>query len=215
MEDSVALFNYSLGIPPRPLNRSLNKREKANIDYKPSEEECNIIQNVNHYDQKLYSFAESIFQEKIRNFTEDINLYFAPYPQKHKDYHQKKVDYLRINFQQKHQSVSLFTKINFNFSEAVFLENWYPRFYYKPINKLLRWAGPENTSYIYIPLAENNNYQISFTIFYIMSPEILDSLSLWVGDTKIELDIQKNYHNEQLVTYQLKGIIGEHLIRVC
>ena len=212
MEDSVSLFNYSLGIPPRPLNRSLNKREKANIDYKPSEEKCNIIQNVNHYDQKLYSFAKSIFQEKIRNFTEDINLYFSPYPQKHKDYHQKKVDYLRINFQQKHQSVSRFTKINFNFSEAVFLENWYPRFYYNPINKWLRWAGPENTSYIYIPLAENNNYQISFTIFYIMSPEILDSLSLWVGDTKIELDIQKNYHNEQLVTYQLKGIIGEHLI---
>ncbi|MEL4898648.1 sulfotransferase family 2 domain-containing protein [Crocosphaera sp. Alani8] len=212
MEDSVVLFNYSLGIPPRQLNLSLNKRKKAAVDHQSSEEERKIIQKINYYDQQLYSFAKSVFQERFKNFTEEINLDFQTYPQKLRKNNQKIIEYLRSNFQEKQRSVSKLTQIDFDFSEAIFIENWYPRFYYHPINKWLRWAGPENTSYIYVPLAENNKYQISFTIFYTMSRDILESLSLWIGETKIELDVQENNKNERLITYQFKGIIGENLI---
>ena len=47
MEDSVVLFNYSLGIPPRPLNLSLNKSKKTTLDHQPSDEEIKIIETTN------------------------------------------------------------------------------------------------------------------------------------------------------------------------
>ncbi len=230
MENSIALFNYCLGCPPRPLNLNLNSRSgrsKGNCDCQTfSDEEIKIIRDANRYDEALYLFARSIFEERfnkvfpeaifgepdetgdIKQSTEAIVL-----SQRIRSCSSGRINsFLRENFQKRQELVPILTSIDFDFSAAIFLEGWHPRFYYEPIKKWLRWAGPTTTSSIYLPLAKNASYLATFRIYYFLEQEVLETLSLQVGGQNIPLSLEQALDENRTPYYRMTAEIPESCI---
>jgi hypothetical protein len=205
MNASMILFNYLLGCPPKSLGLFLNKSER-NSDF--SHEELKIIQEANFYDQQLYNYAQLIFKERFNKFLTEANLSPSLSTENLNIENPTINNFLKNNFHTRQKLLPTLTDISFDFSESLFLDNWYPRFYYEPVKKWLRWAGPENTSCIYLPLDKNVDFEISFKVFYVMSIDILNSLSLYVNDRKVVLNSKIILDDrEEFIYYEFNGFI--------
>lgn len=262
MEHSIALFNYCLGCPPRLLNLNLNsRRDRSKNNYQTfSDEEIKIIQDVNRYDEALYLFARSMFEERFNNvFPKAIfgkpdntgeakqSTGAATLPQRIQrfasasgtnfvlrtmrsavlntkfgfssaqsaifNFDCESVNcLLRENFQRRQQSVPPLTSVDFDFSAALFLEGWHPRFYYEPIKKWLRWAGPTTSASIYLPLAKNASYLATFRIYYCLEQEVLETLTLQVEGQHIPLILEQDLDENGTPYYRMTAEIPESCI---
>jgi len=210
MNESMILFNYLLGCPPKSLGLFLNKSNHNN-DF--SHSELTIIEEANFYDQQLYDYAQIIFKERFHDFLIKANLSLSPPPEKINIDNPIINDFLKNNFYEKQKFAPHLNQISFDFSESLFINNWYPRFYYEPVKKWLRWAGPNKESFVYLPLAKNVDFEIFFKIFYVMSMDILDSLALFVNDRRVALNRNTVLDDqEEVIYYEFNGLIDSSLI---
>nr|RNJ70589.1 MAG: hypothetical protein EDM05_03875 [Leptolyngbya sp. IPPAS B-1204] len=230
MQASIELLCYRANWAPRQFNLHLNRSQtgaKALADAL-SAEEIAIIRDVNQYDLALYEFAKAEFklryqelwEESLRAKKHHFDLCsdaeklpthidpFKPEPQTSPVVS----DFLEEHFQHQHSGDKRLERLNIKFSDPIFLSGWYPREYNDSLKTWLRWAGPDTTSYLYLPLKPGSSYRISFWILFCMSTDIQESISLEIERTPIPLQSLYVTDVNDNVQSLLTGVIPAELI---
>lgn len=205
MQPSIELLCYQAKLAPRKFNRYLNRSSvsvKAVVS-ELSDHDLAIIHEINKYDQELYCFAKLEFKRRYQDMWEQclqsktgyLQPSFAsagtlsdldPLDPEAAEARAVMACFLEDQFRRRpdHRTERTF----FKFSEATFDSGWYGRQYYEPMQTWLRWAGPETSSCIYLPLKAGVNYRLSFWILLCPHADIQNSLRVEVEGIEVGLE---------------------------
>ncbi len=215
MNPAVDLLSYRLACPRRQLRFHFNATEKTNCPkHSLSTQDLNLVRHVNRFDLQLYEFAKQQFLRRFASFwmkfdpdaagscpPQILEQYACPSTQQRLD------EFLKQHFQNRHtETAPRVTHAHVDFSDSVIQTGWYPRSK-SECGGTLRWAGPENTSSIFVPLKPNTGYRINFVVRHAASFEIWRKMKLRVGAQTMRLRHQKHNTDRGNIEVQMSGVI--------
>jgi hypothetical protein len=170
MDRSVLLISAALGLPPRRLTSRLNAQNDPN---RPMEEwderDIEIATDANSLDCELYSFAREEFERRWQSLLLEERI--APEPGAE--------DRLREHLLQRAWTTEPPMRSgSLGADNGMLLEGWHARFYYEPIDRWLRWTGPDRTSLMWLPLDRSEPRRVQVEIAYFRSPKIRKGLRI-------------------------------------
>jgi len=84
------------------------------------------------------------------------------------------------------------SSIDYDFKPRLSGSGWFWREIPEETGQAFRWTGPENVSTIDFPLASDEDLVIHLQLLRGITPDVLDSMSLKVNDTPIDIKILYN-----------------------
>lgn len=174
-DKSMELFSFLYCLPPMRYLREDNVAPRTSVHFKHSERTLSIIKKINSYDVQLYNFGRKLFEHR----------YMLMVAKREKKY---------AWCQEFTKTSTLWS----NFKRVYPGQGWYisenhPRY------GNIRWSGPETTSYLYLPIIDDRNLIIRFRVLRAVSPQVLDSLELFVNNCKVNLTRRSEGRQEAMI----------------
>ena len=176
MERSALMINAELGLPPRLLSKHFNVRDDAShpmADWNDSD--IALASETNNLDIQLYAFAKNEFERRWQGLLKQKGVEPGP----------GEIDRLRETLLRFTPTISV-NPIKAGFlgvESGMLLDGWHERFFYPPLGRWLRWAGPGLTSLMWLPLDRSEPRHIQIEIAYFMSHHISNALEISVAQT--------------------------------
>lgn len=195
MDQSIDLCCYKLGFPYHPLRMSLNTTTVME-KFEPDSDELNKLEYAERFDRKLYEYARQRFEQQFIEFWTQVSnasvalIKFHDQAEPSKFLSEVKKHYnnptteqaisgcVNRNFACMYPDVPRVDEAELNFEDAVFLNNWHPRWMGDKPGSIIRWAGPGNRSTILLPLKPQLDYEVAFVVENHANPQFIDSMSI-------------------------------------
>ena len=202
-EESLFLLHYTFGWRPIRDITKLNVATDNRTDI--SKEARKNLEERTKVDEKLYQFAQQIFESRYSQMIQDLRekYYEAKYEKMLENdivYDMLK-KYYNDHYNEWHTKVSA---LDYDFGQPLEGEGWHHRDFL-PDKKLVRWTGPETKSVIFSPLKQEQDLRIQFHILMSINPDVIDSLQLLVNKTSIEIKKLRNIFRKTGTTFE--GVI--------
>ncbi len=191
MAASIDALCQELQSPARPLQHHFNRtpssiaRGKTQLD----PHEWQVVAETERYDMQLYEFAQELFRRRFLDLAkragcrglsldqlDELLAHYGDRPESH----QVRV-YLNHAFCASQNSATPGFDLQVDFANAVWMAGWYPRTHL-PTGQTLRWAGPESSASVFLPMRPDVEYEFSFVARYVLSYEILKTLRIRIGE---------------------------------
>ncbi len=199
-DESMQLFAYTFKLPPIGKSARLNTHKPdQNID-----SHCDtLISKQNHYDLKLYAYAEKQFDHNYQNMLADLRKPCSA----SSSCQECSVDDLLDKHYQANNTIIRKNSVEFDFSQDMLGSGWHRRELTLPDNSYFRWTS-HDSAYIdfwLVPLS----YKLTIRIINAVSVDYLKSLNIHINGTSIPYE----YDINEGVVRLLKADIDPSLIK--
>lgn len=197
-DESMQLFAYTFNLPPIGKSARLNTHKPdQNID-----SHCDtLINKQNHYDLKLYAYAEKQFETNYQNMLADLK------NSCHAACQECSVDDLLDKHYQSTNTITRKNAIDFDFSQGMYGSGWHRRELTQPDNSYFRWTS-HNSAYLDFWVVPQN-YQMTIRIINVVSIDYLNTLDICINGTSIPYE----YDINEGVVRLLNATIDQSLIK--
>lgn len=209
-EESLMLLSYTFGwnsinyIPKERI--TINRINPESI----SNELMNQIKDDTKYDLELYNFVLKIFEKRFSTMVKELKekyltpeLEKLPFTEMMFNLLEKHRDYCFRNIEKQANT------LDYNFDQPIDGNGWHTRQVKPKEDIVYRWSGPETTSRIRFPLVPNEDMVIEIQIVNFLYIDILQSLTLDVNNTRIELKVNKAENKKRI----FRGIIPKSVFQ--
>lgn len=189
MTESLLVFCERLGWPARTsVSRSNESPPILDNAFDESLREAEpLILETNTWDLKLYDFARPLFDERVNQLRARFGLTQPGGEDKAAEIEALKSAML-ARFVDSAFPGEPVRYGRIKQSAGLFIDGWAERVYWPPINRWLRWAGPEDTNTIYLPLDRSRGrIDLRFEVFYPRDPETLSEIILRVDGCEVPM----------------------------
>lgn len=176
-EESLQLLCYSMNWPPMGTTQKLNTyKQKTDL----TDDEVNVLAEVNKQDTALYQYACKVFDQKLRVMRQQLD-------QLRSSELQTIDELLDINYQrhQMRQGELQVGEFKYDFAQPLFGSQWHRRELMYPEKEYFRWTGPGHQAHIDF-WVESVDYQIAIRIINGTSEGCIDSLKLSINGHVVE-----------------------------
>jgi hypothetical protein len=179
-QDSMALLSYTFGWNPLAeySNLMIGSRQLKQDQLDP--EVLEMIASRNSLDIALYEYAKGLFADRHAQMVQTLQERYGSTD--------TLSDLLEQHYRDRYaeQPRSLTSHLDFDFNQALSGSGWHLR---EGRDPAFRWTGPGTTSTIDLPLAIDQDLTLEFCVINTLAPDILQSLTLQVGDRPIPLGV--------------------------
>ena len=165
-DDTVRLLAHTLGW--RPINAFLT-RNSARGRVARSQLPRHVVEDIlslNENDAKLYEFAMELFDQRYTAMVDDL---------------------LDDEFHRHSAAVALpKDTVRVEFDQVPNGDGWYPA-ELSEAGEFFRWTGPTTTAFLDLPVSPGRDMRIRFKVVDRITVEVLESLSVRVNDTLINV----------------------------
>ena len=179
MDRTILAISARLGLPNRVLTQRLNVAPAAADAF--DADDIAATEEANTLDTQLYDFAREVFEERFASLWSQYGEATGPFDA------ERLASRMREAFLVGHRCVPRLASATVDASAGVVSSGWYNRFFYSPVSRWLRWAGPECESSLFLPLDREAEHCIKIEIVYTLSERIRDALSIEVDDRVLPL----------------------------
>ena len=171
---SLQLFSFVFRQPPIGATQKLNKRRSA----QPlSDQQIKAIRESNPWDEKFYSDAQHLFDQRYQLMLDDLETVRTAQDQ-------SVDDLLDVYYQQQGQH-RLQSSIDFDCGQAMQGSGWHRRELTHPEHDYFRWSGPAEEAFVDFWL-QPDAYEIQLRIINALDSDLLDALIITANGTAIE-----------------------------
>lgn len=204
MSESISLMAYTFGFPPIMSVPNLNVTPKRLKIPKLTPNQFQKLSRLNRLDLDLYDYAQMLFELRCEKMKLDLTTRYGNITPAlsieemlERDYWQTYID----------KNSELLKAIKYDFREPFPHAGWYD---VEMVNcQQWVWSGPENKSFIDLPLDRTGELQISFMVRYCISTAILDSLTLSVDDNIVPLNSFKEVNGTTIYNGTIKPVVKD------
>ncbi|MCU0569267.1 MAG: sulfotransferase family 2 domain-containing protein [Oculatellaceae cyanobacterium Prado106] len=190
-QDSLFLLSYIFGWKPILNSRKENaaKQPKTNIP----EETLALIQEQTQLDRPLYTYALEIFEQRFEQMLEQLGATSAA--------PEVLLPLLEAHAEQRYlaRQIPAQSFVYYDFCQPLRGHGWQKREMLAPGNAF-RWMGPGTQATLDLPLAQDQDLVLECCVVDVLTPEILQSLTLRVNAQTIPLAVR--YHQANITILQ-------------
>jgi hypothetical protein len=173
---SAVLFADRFGLPFRRMDKKINASPNRRAAGPGAIERLRYRHKL---DCDFYDFARQVFAERVFELK---RRYGFPTDAEPSDFAAP----LLARFLKTSRGVQKVSKRRIRLSEGIVSDGFGPRNYYEPYKGWLRWAGPNKTCSIYLPLDRSATLVLRFDIPIVMSDQIRDELQIVIAGRHVE-----------------------------
>ncbi len=169
-DESMQLLCYTMHWPPVGSSQKLNTHKHA---LTVSEAETDILERLNQQDTAFYSFASTLFEQRLADMKSSLD-------QLRTSECQSTDDLLDQRYQQHQAQVmadQLPAELSYGFDQALLGSQWHRRELMHPENEYFRWTGPGSVSSIDF-WVQPKEYTITMRLINATDVAVLDGLIL-------------------------------------
>jgi hypothetical protein len=173
---SAVLFADHFGLPFRRMDKKINASPNRRAAGPGAIERLRYRHKL---DCDFYDFARQVFAERVFELKQRYGLLTDAEPS---DFAAP----LLARFLATDRKVPKISKGRTRLSEGIVSDGFGPRNCYEPYKGWLRWAGPDKTCSIYLPLDRSVTLGLRFDIPIVMSDRIRDELQIVIAGRHVE-----------------------------
>jgi len=190
-QESLLLLCYTFGWRPIRDNWKLNVSPPRAHKNDLTTNQLNKVKDAISLDLKLYEFGKELFESRFSQMVHELEeKYFeekySKIPSNEKIHQMLEKHYADRFNKSIEQQVS---SVDYDFNQGLSGSGWYWREVLEETGQVFRWTGPENVSTIDFPLASDEDLVIHLQLLRGVTRDVLDSMSLKVNDTPIDIKI--------------------------
>jgi hypothetical protein len=213
-QDSLFLLSYIFGWKPILNSRKENAAKKKKSEDELPASTLEVIKETTRLDHELYHYAREIFESRYDDMIQDLAKKYGE-----KEVHQpgaadERINWLEQHYQQRYADLHRPApkSLLYDFREPLRGSGWQRRECPAEL-PAYRWMGPGTVATLDLPIATglNTDLMVEFRIICaeLMSPDILQSLSMSVNGHPIPLDL---LHSDQGTRF-FQGIVPRSVLK--
>jgi len=190
-DQSIDLLCYVMGWPP------VTKTQKLNVHNKPQEIQPEIkekLKVLNHYDCKLYRFAQQQFNKNYARMLVDLSL---PEDARSEDI-KKAIDNRYQSIYASKKTINTKPTYRYTPKEPILGDQWHRREWNPDLKKFFCWSGPGQVSFIDI-WVQQKDYMITIKLANVVSHELIKNLDILINSNPTSWS-----HTSTASSYELK-----------
>ena len=193
MRESINLFTYTFRLAPvlsvPALNTTSSRLRKTEL----APQQLNKLRQLNRLDLDFYEYAQMLFDFRYDQMIQYLYNEYGDVVRSLPVEEMLTIDYWR-SFVERNGKFSC--QIRYDFLAPFPRAGWHPL--EEADGEHWVWSGPENVSFVDLPLDRTSELQVRFRVRYCVSSDVLESLKLLVDGLEVSLDFIKDGDGETI-----------------